>query len=201
MVAAKSGDAHLGHGLEDALFDGGDVVVCQLAQPHLPRQVAPTSEVLHGLERQVGVDGVGAVAAQQAEVHHLAGLAAFDDQSGLASQASLEESMMDRPHRQQRRDGGVVLLGIAVRDNQQRRAVSHCHGCLVDKLVEPALQRITRLIVPGVEQGVDGGYAEVVAVALSQAKHILVAQYGVRQLEHAAVFGRLGEQVARPARV
>jgi hypothetical protein len=79
-VGRHRGDAHLGHHLEDALAAGLDVVAHRLGRV-VSSVSALGDEVLDGLEGQVGVDGRGAVAEQQADVVHLAGIAGFDHQT------------------------------------------------------------------------------------------------------------------------
>ena len=68
---------------------------------HVPRQIAVGVQFLDGLEGQIRIDGVGAVAAQQAEVHHLARLAAFDDDARLAPQPPPQQAVVQRGGGQQ----------------------------------------------------------------------------------------------------
>jgi hypothetical protein len=72
-----------------------------------------------GVQGQVRVDRAGAVAEQQAEVVHLAGLAGLDDQAALGAHAAADEVVVDARGRQQRRDGGVVAVDAAVAEDQQ----------------------------------------------------------------------------------
>ena len=60
------------------------------------RQIALDVQFLDGLVRQIGIDGVGAVTAQQAEVHHLAWLAALDHNTHLAPQPPSQQAVMQR---------------------------------------------------------------------------------------------------------
>ena len=78
MIAAQRRDAHLRDRLEDALLDGGDVLVGQLIGGRT-RPAGRRRRASCGWPRRPCRDSRrGAVAAEEAEVHHFAGLAAFD---------------------------------------------------------------------------------------------------------------------------
>jgi N-dimethylarginine dimethylaminohydrolase len=163
VVAAERRDAHLAHGFEDALLDRGDVVVGDLHRLRLGRDFALPLEFVERFERHVGIDRVGAVAAQQAEVHHLAGLAALDDQAGLVTQTLVEHRMMDRGGRQQRRDRSLGLGDVAIADDDQRGAVADGLLRRGDQLIQTATQGLGRTGRMGFEQSLHRRHAEVVA--------------------------------------
>ena len=61
----------------------------------------------HGVERlegEIGIDRLGAVAGEQAEMMHLARLAGLDHEARLGAQAVADQMMMHGRHREQRRD-------------------------------------------------------------------------------------------------
>ena len=95
-------DAHLGHDLEQALVDRLDVAVDDLVGVDVLGQVAR-----HGgerLEGEIGVDRLGAVAGQHAEVMHLARVAGLDDQADRGPEAPADQVMVHAGGRQQRRE-------------------------------------------------------------------------------------------------
>ena len=99
-------DAHLGHDLEQALVDRLDVAVDGLLRVDVLGQVAR-----HGGERvegEIGVDRLGAVAGQHAEVMHLAGLAGLDHQADRGPQAAADEVMVHAGGGEQRRNRHAV---------------------------------------------------------------------------------------------
>ena len=73
------------------------------------------------LERQVRIDRAGAVADQQAEVMHLAGLAGFDDQPGLRAGAFADQVMMHGGGGEQAGDRRLVAIDAAIGEDQDRR--------------------------------------------------------------------------------
>ena len=83
-----------------------------------------------------GLIGVGPVAAQQAEVHHLARLAAFDDDARLAPQPPLQQAVVQRRGGQQAGNRRLVGRDVAVADDQQRRPVADRPLGRVDQLVQ-----------------------------------------------------------------
>ena len=86
-------------------------------------QVAVGPQLVDALEGHVGIDGVGPVAAEQAEVHHLAGLAAFHDDARFAPQPPLQQAVVQGRSGQQAGDGDVPGRNVAVADDQQRGPV------------------------------------------------------------------------------
>ena len=116
-------DAHLGHHLEHALADRLDVALDDFLVVELLRQVA-----LHGdqrLEGEIGVDRLGAVAGEAAEMMHLARLAGLDDEADRGAQALADQVMMHAARREQRRDRHAVGAGAAVGQDDDVDAVVH----------------------------------------------------------------------------
>ena len=58
------------------------------------RQIALPNHVVERLERQVRIDGAGAVADEQGEMMHLARLAAFEDQADLGARPFADQMMV-----------------------------------------------------------------------------------------------------------
>ena len=107
-------DAHLGHHLEDALADRLDVARDHLVGVDLLRHLAALVHVEQRVEGEIGVDRLGAVAGEAAEMMHLARLAGFDHQADRGAQPLADQVMMHGSRRQQRRDGDAVRPDLPV---------------------------------------------------------------------------------------
>jgi len=119
LVAGQRADTHLGHDLADALAHAVDVgrhdlVVGQLRVDH--RGVAQAEERLVG---EVGVNRVGAVARQRAEVVHLADLARLDDEPNTGAGAGPHQVVVHGPGGQQRRHGDAARAHAAVAEDDE----------------------------------------------------------------------------------
>ena len=85
-------DAHLGHHLEHALADRLDVALDDFVIVELLGQLGLHRD--EGLEGEIGVDRLGAVAGEAGEMMHLARLAGFDDKADRGAQARADQMMM-----------------------------------------------------------------------------------------------------------
>ena len=109
--------------LRSALVDRLDVALDDLLLVELLRQL-----VLHRdqrLEREIGIDRLGAVAGQAAEVMHFARLAGLDHEADRGAQALADQVMMHRRAGEQRRDRNVGRPGAAVRQDDDVDAFAH----------------------------------------------------------------------------
>ena len=186
-VALQGGDAHLAEGLQESLVDALDVVGHGLLVG------------ADGLEREIGIDGARAVADEQGEVHHLARLAAFDDEGDLGARLFADQVIVDRGHGQQAGDGSVFFVDAAVGENQQRVAGLDGQRGAPAQLGERALQTLGA-VFDGKQHGQRGGQE----IALADAAHlfqIAIGEDGMRQLQGVAVLRRLVEDVALGADV
>ena len=80
----------------------------------LPRQQPLADHFLDGGIGQVRVDRHRAVAQQQGEMMHLARLARLDHKTDVRARAFLDQVMVQTAHRQQHRDGRVMLVNAPV---------------------------------------------------------------------------------------
>ena len=110
-------DAHLGHHLEDALADRLDVAGDDLVGVDLLRHLAALVHVEQRVEGEVGIDRLGAVAGEAAEMMHLARLGRFHHQPDRGAQPLADQMMMHGRRRQQRRDRDAVRADLAVRQD------------------------------------------------------------------------------------
>ena len=83
------------------------------------RQFKPQSRA-QGIDRikgEIGIDGLGAITGQTAEMMHLARFAGFNHKAGLRAQAGANEMVMDRRRCQQSRYRNALGADIAVGQN------------------------------------------------------------------------------------
>jgi hypothetical protein len=104
----------------------------------LLRQIVPHRD--EGLEGEVGVDRLRAVAGEAAEMMHLARLARFHHQPDRGAQALADEVVMHRRAGEQRRHGDVLRAGAAVRQDDDVDAFTHrrlgTHAERVERLLQ-----------------------------------------------------------------
>src|SRR5208283_3504120 len=139
-IALQRGDAHLRKDLEQALVDGLLVVLQRRLEGDAIGQQAALGEALQGFDGQVGIDGAGAVADQQAKVHDLARLAAFDDQTDLGARAFADQMVVDRAECQQGWNRRHLLVDAAIREQQDGVAVLDGQRGAAAETVEGALE-------------------------------------------------------------
>ena len=108
-------DAHLRHDLRQTLADRLDVVVGRLVAAEIARQVL--AQVEQRLEREVGMDRLGAVAGEHREVMDLARRAGLDHQPGGRAQAFANEVLVHRRERQRRRQRDQLATDPSVADD------------------------------------------------------------------------------------
>ena len=115
-------DAHLGHHLEDALVERGNVV--------LPGRVGvdvvekPVSDhVVDGFKNEIRVDGRGPEAEQQAYVMHLARFARFEDKPDARSGSLPHEMVMNAGGGQKGGDRGVLFRYPSIREDDEAIAL------------------------------------------------------------------------------
>src|SRR5262249_54185396 len=75
---------------------------------------------VYGFESEVGVDGAGAVADQQGEMHHLARLGRLDNERHLGAGFFADQVVVDGGECQQAGDRCVLEIDAAVGEDEQR---------------------------------------------------------------------------------
>ena len=189
LVALDRGDAHLGGDLHDAVEDGlvvvvhGGVVV--LIQQTL------IDELADGLMGQIGVDGTGTIAQQGGEVVHLVGFGAFQNEGQRGALLGADEVLGHCGHRQQTGDGHMVLVDVAVGQDDDVCPVLvgavHFEEDAVDGLFEAGIL----IVVDGNGRDLEARHVHVLDL-----EQICGGQDRVVDLEHLAVFGLVLQQVA-----
>ena len=102
-------DAHLGHDLQQRLVDGLDVALVGFLDIDVDAELG--DELLDGLEREVRVDRLGAIAGERRELVDLVGLTRFDDETDRCSEALADQMVVHGRRREQRRDRNAVRAG------------------------------------------------------------------------------------------
>ena len=87
LVGLQGGDPHLGEDLQQAAVDRLGVFGEQLAVGQLGLDFAFVTQLAQGFQRQVGVDGGGAVAQHSGEVVGFTDIAGFNYDIGLGTQS------------------------------------------------------------------------------------------------------------------
>ena len=109
----------------------------------LVRQQSAALQVVQRLEGQIRIDGAGAVTDQQGEVHHLARLAALDNERDLGAGLFSYQAIMHGGHRQQAGNRRIGCIDAAVGENQQRVAgidrVRRASAEIVERVLQPGL--------------------------------------------------------------
>ena len=179
-IGLIGGDAHLGHHLEDPLVDRFDVALEDLLLVELLRKI-----VLHrdqGLEREIGIDRLGAVAGETAEVMHLARLAGFDHEADRRAQPLTDEMMMHRRAGEQRRHGNVLHARAPIGEDDDVDAFAHrglgARAQGFERVLEPRGALLGR---PG---GVENARAEMAAADLGHRADLFQIRIGEDRLAH-----------------
>ena len=193
-VALDGGDAHLGHDLDHTLRRGLHHVLARGLVVDAG-EVALADHVVDRLKRHVRVDRAHAVADEQREMMHLAGLARLDDEAGTRAQALADEIMVQAGHREQRGDRGKLLADAAVAEDEDVDflLLDHAAGHHADFLhgLREAL-----LTAGDAEERGQHAHLQAREVGAADLGEFLVGEDGPFQL-HAAARGRLWvEQVA-----
>ena len=102
--------------------------------------VAAGGEVLDGGHGQVRVHRGGAVAQQQRDVVHLAGVGGLGDQPDAGARALLDQVLVHGADQQQRRDRRVVRVDAAAGQHDEPGAVLDRRRDLLGDLPEPPEQ-------------------------------------------------------------
>ena len=174
--------AHLGHDLGQALAHGLDVVVNRFfCAQGAGQALAHGGE---GFHRQVGMNGLSAVACQHRKVVHFARGAGFHHQASGGAQAAQHQVLVDGGQGQQRRYGDLRGVYGAVADDQDVVAA-------FDGVHRFSAQRsqlgLHALVAPGKRvsdvQRVAAELALGVALDVAQLGHVGEVEHGLRHFQ------------------
>ena len=173
-------DAHLRHHLQQALADRLDVALDDLVVVERRRQA-----VLHrddGLEGQIRVDRLGAVAGEAGEVMHLARFAGLDHEADRGSQSGADQMMMHGGAGEQRRDRDPVASRGAVAQDDDVDALADGGFGAAAEFVEHLLE--AGRAEPGVEGGVERARLEMGVGDLRDRTDLFQVHVGQDRLPH-----------------
>ena len=189
LVALDGGDAHLGGDLHDAVqhslvvvVHGGVVILVQQTL---------VDELGNGVVGQIGVDGAGTVAQQGGKVMHLAGLGALQNEGQRGALLGADEVLGHGRNGQQAGDGNMVLVDVAVREDDDVGTVLVGAVHLQEYAVDGLFQAGVLIVIDGHRGGLETGHVHVLDL-----EQIRAGQDGVLHLEHLAVLGLVLQQVA-----
>ena len=196
LVGLQRGDPHLRHDLQDPLrgplpVRGHDVVVAVDVLGVLEQSVGPG--LPERLEGEVGVDRVGAVADEQAEVVHLPGLAGLHHDADARALVAAHEMVVHGAGREQGTDGHPVRTHTAVGEHDDARALGDGGTGLVADAVEGLAEPVGPVALR--EGRVDDARAPAPVVQVLQRRELLVREHGMRHPQAVGVLGSRLEEV------
>ena len=115
-IGIDRADAHLRHDLQQAVFDGVQIILDRFVGLNV------AADVRDGGERQIRIHRRRAVTDEHREVMRLARLAAFDHEVALHAQIGAQEMIVHRAQREDRRDESVIGIHAAIAQHQHLRA-------------------------------------------------------------------------------
>ena len=151
------------------------------------QQAAPL-QIVQRFDGQVRIDRARAVSDQQRKMHHLARLAAFDDERNLGAGLLAHQAVVHRGHRQQAGNRRVCRVDAAIGKNQQRIAGVHGVRSARAQVVERVLQ--ASFAVLSAEQRRQRGRQQIAGRDAAQFLQIAIGQDRMRQLQRVAVLRR-----------
>ena len=133
-------DAHLRHDLEQAFVDGLDEALDDFVGAHRLGQVLGHRG--QRLEREVGIDRLGAIAGKARKMMHFARFASLQDETDRSTQALADEMMVNRGGREQRGNRNAVGTDHAVGEDDDVVAA-------MDRRLRPLAQALQRFLHAG----------------------------------------------------
>jgi hypothetical protein len=150
--------------------------------------------MLHGLKREIRIDGAGSVAEEESEVHDLSRFARLNDERDLISCLFAEQMMMYRGERKQRGNWRFHGVSSAVRKNEKRIASANRQRSAATKLIDTAAK--TGSAFCGREGRGERSCQQVSARNATEFLEVAIGEHGMRQLQELTVAGRFVEDVA-----
>ncbi len=192
-IALQGRDPHLGEDLKQALVHGLPVVLEHLVEAVVGGEISAGVEIFQRFDGQIGIDGAGAVADEQPEVHDLARLAGFRDQRHLIARLLPNQVMVHGGERQQARDRRVVLVHAAIGKNQDGVTRLDGQRGLAAQLFE-SLLHFTAAVHTEKHRQRRG--EEVAPTDATQLFQVPIRHDGMSDLERVAMLRRLIQDVA-----
>ena len=155
--------------------------------------LAALDEVVENGESHIRAQCAGSIAQKQGGVHGLANFSALHDQRRLHAFAYGNQVMVYGADGQQRRDGGMLLVNVAVGENDVVHALVHAALGFVTEAVQRLLQSFRPLF--RIEEHGELLCLESLIADVAKNIQLRVGQDGLRQTHHLAVGGVGGQDV------
>ncbi len=196
-VAGQRGDAHLGHDLEQALFERVAVVLTRRGGIG-DLEFTLGEEILQRRDGDVGIDRRGTVAEQTGELMHIAALGGFADDAGLGAQIGAGEVMVHGADREHHGDGRVSGIDVPIAQDDDRSTFLDGLFGLGANAVERGLEAFGA--VGDGEAAGDRGGMEGTVLHGEDLLDFRIRQHRGLQAEKPGVLRRFGQPVAVRAR-
>ena len=138
-VRGDGGDAHFGHDFVQAFVDAVTVV-----EHHGTIIFGNRVGVYQAAQRFIGkvwINSRRAEAQQHGEVVRIAGAGGFDDDVGIATQALIDQTGLDRANRHRSRNRQAIFSDIPVGEHQQHGAATYHFFGFVAQLFDRRFER------------------------------------------------------------
>ena len=193
-VAVDHRDAHLGHDLEDAGFDGFAVVDGRLGE--IAVGAVALEKFANGLEGEVGIDCRSAEANEAGDLVHIAGFAGLANQAGAHAFPNANQVVVHRSHGEQHRNGNPPVVDSRVRENEDACASIDRRLGIGADAIDGWLEAF--FAFGGVPECRNCGGHVFVADGLNR-RELLVEKHRRLETDEAGMLGRFGEHVFAPA--
>ena len=189
LVGLQRGNTHLGRDLQHT--EGERLIVIGNGRLFALVNLAAPAQTGNALMRQIGVHRAHAVGNQHGHLMYIAGFATLQQHGYRGAFLFTHQMLLQRGNGQQRGYGHVRFIQTAVGQNDDVRAL------LIRMIagVEQGMQRRLKALCLGIEQA-QRAHVERGMAHTANALELLGRQYRRIQLDHHAVFGAGGEQVA-----
>ena len=187
LVGLQGGNPDFGHDLEDALVGGVVVDADEVGQGEVFFKAVRALQLGDGGVGQIRVDRAGAKPDQDGKVMGLPDIARLDDQGGLAAQSFADEVVVYGTQGQERGKRGVVVVGVAVGQNQDVGPVAgEVFGCGAD-VFDSGLE--ASFLAVGPEDNIYGAGFKAGVVGVFDAREVFVAEDRAVEVDEARPFG------------
>ena len=191
VVTLDRGDAHLAHDGDDATRHS--LVVVRDALLGGDADGPASGEVTDAVVGHVRVDSRGGVPDERRVVVRGDGVSALHDEVGAHTDAGMDEVVVHRAHREERRDGDLAVGGAVGEDHHVRPGA---HGLLDArvKLLEGDLERVLAAVATVRHR--EALRPEALSVETGDAVELVLGEDGVLEADETAVGARVLEHVA-----
>ena len=186
FVGLQGRNPDFGHNFEDALVGGIVVAADEFRQGEVFFQAVRALQLSDGGVGQVRVDRAGTKPDQHSKVVGFPDIAGFDDERGLAAQPFADEVVVDGAQGQERGERGVVVVGVAVGQNQDIGPVAGEVLCRGTDVFDGCFE--ASLLAVGPEDDIYRAGFKAGMVGVFDAGEVFIAEDGAVQVDEARPF-------------